>query len=197
LSLACVFPERVRKMLQHKGTNSIETPRLLLRRFKKDDAQAMFQNWAGDSEVCKYLSWGPHKSVEITQARIDSWINQYNYDDTYIWAIELKSIHQPIGSISVEYSDDRTYTCEIGYCLGKEYWNRGIMTEALRVVMHYLFYEIGYERIVAKHDILNPASGKVMQKAGMKFEKVMYQTGRRRDGTLIDCAVYAKNIWQD
>ena len=185
------------KMLQHKGTNSIETLRLLLRRFEKSDAKDMFHNWAGDPEVCKYLSWGPHKNIGVTQIRIDSWRNQYNYEDTYVWAIELKSIHQPIGSISVEISDDKAKTCEIGYCLSRPYWNQGIMTEALRTVMRYLFYEIGYEKIIAKHDVLNPASGMVMQKAGMKFEKVLYQVSRRRDGTLCDCAVYAKNIWED
>lgn len=184
-------------MLQHKGTNSIETLRLLLRRFEKKDAKDMFHNWAGDIEVCKYLSWGPHKNIGVTQMRIDGWINQYKHEDAYVWAIVLKRNNQPIGSISVEISDDRTNSCEIGYCLGKEYWNQGIMTEALRTVMHYLFYEIGYERIIAKHDILNPASGKVMQKAGMKFEKVMYQVSRRRDGTLCDCAVYGKKIWEE
>ncbi|NLP35288.1 MAG: GNAT family N-acetyltransferase [Clostridiales bacterium] len=184
-------------MLLHKGTNSIETRRLLLRKFEKNDAKDMFHNWAGDIEVCKYLSWGPHKNIGVTQMRIDSWINQYDYEDTYIWAIEYKNVNQAIGSISVEMNDDRTLSCEIGYCLSKEYWNRGIMTEALRVVMHYLHYEIGYEKIVAKHDILNPASGKVMQKAGMEFEKVLYQTSRRRDGTLCDCAVYAKKNWDE
>ncbi len=184
-------------MIQHLGTNSIETLRLLLRRFERKDAKDMFHNWAGDPEVCKYLSWGPHSNISVTQARIESWINQYNYENTYVWAIVLKSKNQAIGSISVEIHDDIKKTCEIGYCLGKEYWNQGIMTEALRAVMQYLFFEVGYERIIAKHDILNLASGRVMQKAGMRFEKMLYNVSRRRDGTLCDCAVYVKAIGDD
>jgi ribosomal-protein-alanine N-acetyltransferase len=68
------------------------------------------------------------------------------------------------------------------------------MTEALLAVMHYLFYDVGYQKIQAKHDILNAASGKVMQKAGMRFEKMQYHMGVRRDGSIYDCAVYTKNI---
>lgn len=68
------------------------------------------------------------------------------------------------------------------------------MTEALRAVMHFLFYEVGYEMIVAKHDTQNIASGRVMQKAGMEFVRVEAQAGKRKDGSYYDCAVYAKKI---
>jgi ribosomal-protein-alanine N-acetyltransferase len=68
------------------------------------------------------------------------------------------------------------------------------MTEALRAVLHYLFYDAGYQKIYAKHDTLNSASGKVMQKAGMHFVKYEYHTGIRRDGSFFDCAVYEKCI---
>jgi len=58
--------------------------------------------------------------------------------------------------------------------------------------MHYLFYEVGYKKIIARHDLLNYASGRVMQKAGMKLDKIIYKAGRRRDGKLYDVAVYVK-----
>jgi ribosomal-protein-alanine N-acetyltransferase len=154
----------------------------------------MYQNWAGDPEVCRYLSWGPHRDISVTRKRIEDWVRNYQYENTYIWAIYLKTMKKLIGSISVEISNDSQETCEIGYCLSKEYWNRGIMTEALTAVMHYLFYEVGYKKIQAKHDILNTASGRVMQKAGMKFDKMQYHSGVRRDGSLYDCAVYVKKI---
>ena len=181
-------------LIRHQGTKVIETPRLVLQRFKTDDAEDMFYNWAGDPEVCKFLSWGPHKDVEVSRKRILNWISNYNFDNSYVWAIELKSKNTVIGSISVEISNETALSCEVGYCLGKEYWNRGIMTEALRAVMHYLFFEVGYQRIQAKHDVLNEASGKVMQKAGMTFDKYEYHVGVRRDGSYYDCAVYAKSI---
>lgn len=181
-------------LIHHKGTNTIETLRLVLRRFKAEDAEDMFHNWAGDPEVCKYLLWGPHKNAEASRKRIMQWVNNYDIDSSYIWAIELKAKNMAIGSISVELTYDSVFTCEVGYCIGRDYWNRGIMTEALRAIMHYLFYEVGYQQIQAKHDLLNPASGMVMQKAGMHFARYEYQAGVRRDGSYYDCAVYVKNI---
>lgn len=181
-------------LICHKGTKTIETLRLVLRRFGVEDAKDMYTNWAGDSEVCKYLSWGPHQSEEISLKRIVNWVGNYNYDNSYVWAIALKTNNIAIGTISVELSNDSTRSCEVGYCLGKKYWNQGIMTEALRAIMHYLFYEVGYTKIQAKHDVLNTASGKVMQKAGMHYAKTESRVGVRRDGSFYDCAVYERSI---
>jgi ribosomal-protein-alanine N-acetyltransferase len=180
--------------INHKGTQTIETMRLILRRFQLKDAKDMFDNWASDPLVCRYLSWGPHRELEDSRKRIVNWINNYGNENFYLWAIELKSDHTLIGSISLEISNEIDQSCEVGYCIGKSYWNRGIMTEALRAVMHYLFFEVGYIRIQAKHDVLNTASGKVMQKAGMHFAKTEYHVGTRRDGSRYDCDVYEKNI---
>ncbi len=181
-------------MLQHKGTNSIETLRLILRRFEEWDAKDMYYNWASDAEVVRFLPWGPHTSISVSERRIIDWINRYHYPNYYNWALYLKRTRQVIGSISVEIQNDQERTCEIGYCISREYWGQGIMTEALRTVMHYLFYEIGYQRIKARHDTLNIASGRVMQKAGMHLEKTINQANRRRDGSFYDCAVYGKSI---
>jgi len=179
--------------LQHIGTNTIETIRLVLRRFQADDAEKMFYNWAGNPHVCKYLSWGPHKDIDASLKRIISWVSSYSFNNSYVWAIVLKNTEEAIGSISVELSNDSTQSCEVGYCIGEAYWNRGIMTEALRAVLHYLFFEVGYQTIRAKHDVMNIGSGKVMQKAGMQFEKYEYRAGTRRDGSTYDCAVYVKH----
>lgn len=92
----------------------------------------------------------------------------------------------------MEISDDKEESCEVGYCIGRAYWGREIMPEALRAVMHYLFYEVGYKKIVARYDLLNKASGRVMEKAGMKLDRIIYNAGRRRDGQLYNAAVYVK-----
>ena len=180
--------------LKHKGTVPIETIRLLLRRFRLEDANDMFRNWASDPEVCKYLSWGPYTEPGPCQRRVSAWVNSYDFHNTYVWAIELKGTSRVIGSSSVEISNDSIKSCEVGYCIGRPYWNRGIMTEALRAVMHFLFYEVGYRMIIAKHDVLNTASGRVMQKVGMEFVRLEKQVGKRKDGSYYDCAVYAKKI---
>ncbi len=181
--------------IQHKGTATIETIRLVLRRFEEKDAGDMFRNWAGDPEVCKYLSWGPYASVDASRRRILNWIDSYRRNNVYVWVIEYKKNGNAIGSISLEIADDNAGSCEVGYCLGKEYWSQGIMTEALFAVMHFLFYEVGYQRIQAKHDVLNVASGKVMQKAGMTYAKTEQRVGIRKDGTYYDCNVYVK--WKE
>ena len=63
----------------HKGTVRLETDRLILRRFTLDDAPAMFNNWANDPEVTKYLSWEPHADLEVTREILRTWVNSYDY----------------------------------------------------------------------------------------------------------------------
>ena len=61
-------------MLNHKGTQKIETERLILRKAKIEDAEAMFRNWANDPEVTKFLTWPVHGSVEITKKLLAGWV---------------------------------------------------------------------------------------------------------------------------
>ena len=64
-------------MLKHKGTQTIETPRLILRQARMEDAEPMFRNWASDPEVTKYLTWPTHSDITISQMVIDSWRKEY------------------------------------------------------------------------------------------------------------------------
>ncbi len=180
-------------MINHKGTNIIETVRLILRRFELEDVPDMFHNWASDSQVCKFLPWGPYKDIEAVEGRISQWIEYYDNANYYNWGIYLKSQAELVGTIRVEIFNDKLKSCEIGYCIGREFWNYGIMTEALRGVIHYMFYDIGYEKVIARHDVLNMASGKVMQKAGMDFQRKI-PSSMRRDGTYGEVDVYEKSI---
>ena len=177
-------------MLTHKGTNRIETGRLILRRVRVEDAQAMFDNWASDPEVTKFLTWPTHETVEISQWVVESWVKGYEQDNFYQWMIELKEIGQPIGSISVVNMDDRVEKVEIGYCMGRNWWHMGIMTEALRAVIEFLFDDAGVNRIEARHDPRNPHSGGVMRKCGMKYEGTARQADRNNQG-ICDAAIYA------
>lgn len=184
-------------MLSHKGTKVINTDRLLLRKFELDDAYDMFKNWANDSEVTKFLSWKPHSSVEVTQGIVGCWVKEYMNTNTYNWAIELKEIGEVIGGISIIKLDEKNYSCEIGYCMSKMYWGKSIMSEALKAVIDYLFSEVGFNRIVTKHDTNNVASGKVMLKSGMKYEGTLRQVKIRENKEFYDLAIYAilKNEW--
>lgn len=155
--------------LKHSGTVALETERLILRRFTLEDAEPMYQNWAHDPEVTKYLTWPPHQDVDVSEEIIDSWVSQYEKGNYYNWAIELKELGEPIGNISVVQRDDRARRAHIGYCLGKDWWHQGIMTEALGAVIKYLFRE-GYLRVESRHNVKNPHSGDVMKKCGMQYE---------------------------
>lgn len=178
-------------MINHKGTTEIDTERLLLRRFKASDAEAMFTTWANDPEVTRYLSWRPHGTLEVTKEIISSWINSYGNQEFYNWAIFLKEAGKVVGSIGLVDRSDEDERCEIGYCIGKEYWNQGIMTEALKSVIGFFFREVGFNRIQAKHHKDNPASGRVMQKAGMKYEGRLRQYLKDKDGEFVDCDLYS------
>lgn len=175
-------------MLTHRGTQTIETQRLILRRFSVDDAATMYHNWASDDEVTKYLTWPSHGSVETTEAVLREWVASYNDEAFYLWAIELAG--QPIGSISVVERNDDLKNAEIGYCMGRRWWYRGIMSETLKAVMDYLFDEVGYRRLEARHDPRNPNSGAVMRKCGMKYEGTTRGSDRNNQG-ICDASYYA------
>ena len=177
-------------MLTHKGTVTLETPRLILRRAEPFDAQAMFRNWATDPEVTKYLTWPPHGNIAITRSLLERWSAEYEKDDYYLWMIIPKELGEPIGSISVVEKRDDIGEAEIGYCIGKAWWHQGIMTEALTAVMEYLFDQVGMNRIEARHDVNNPHSGAVMKKCGMRYEGTHRAADRNNQG-ICDTAIYA------
>lgn len=162
-------------MLNHNGTIKIETERLILRRFTVDDADSMFNNWASDNDICKYMRWTRHKNMEETKKKISDWINFYSKKSFYQWAVTLKGKDEPIGAISLFTVNELDLCGDVGYCIGKKYWGQGIATEALKAVLNFAFEIIGYNRIETYHSINNPASGRVMQKAGMTFEGLARQ----------------------
>lgn len=177
-------------MLTHKGTQTIETPRLILRRARREDAEPMFRNWASDPKVTKYLTWPTYETVETAYPILDLWISEYEKPNYYQWMIELKELGEPIGSISAVRQNEKIKEAEIGYCIGSRWWHKGIMTEALSAVIEYLFTQVGMNRIAARHDPNNPHSGAVMRKCGMKYEGTHRACDRNNQG-VCDAAQYA------
>lgn len=173
-------------MLKHKGTVTIETSRLILRKARMSDAEPMFRNWANDPEVTKFLTWPTHGKIEVTETLLASWVDSYHRKDYYQWMIILKEIGEPIGSIMAN-TVGRAESAHIGYCIGKAWWHQGIMSEALKAVMDFLFDEVGFHRIESLHDPNNPNSGKVMRKCGMKYEGTLRQADRNNQGICDAC----------
>ena len=178
------------KELHHCGSKTIETGRLILRSFLPEDGRAMFRNWAGNPNVTRYLTWPTHGSEAVSSTLTAMWAGEAEIPDRYQWAIVLKSLGEPIGSISVVSMNETVRSAEIGYCIGEAWWGQGITAEALRAVIEYLAGTVGMNRIFARHDTENVRSGRVMQKAGMRCEGVERAAGCNNRG-IVDMAVYA------
>lgn len=166
-----------------------ETEQLLLRRFEHNDAQAMFENWASHPDNLTYLTWPAHDNPETTRTVLSQWLS--DSDPLYHhWAIIDKTNQVLMGDIAIVDYDKETLTAEIGYVLGKGFWGRGIMTEALTAIIALLFEKTDTNRIQAKFDTENVASGRVMAKSGMLYEGTLRQSHRNNRG-LVDVALYA------
>ena len=174
--------------MNHKGTVDIKTDRLLLRKFTLGDEQAIYNNWASDSEVTKYLMWPAHDSVSISENILREWIKSYEKRDFYQWAVVFKECSsEPIGTIGLVRQEDNIGMAHIGYCIGKKYWNKGITSESLKSVMDYLFDQVGFNRIESRYDPRNPNSGAVMKKCGMKYEGTLRMADWNNQGTCDAC----------
>ena len=122
--------------MQNLGSKVLKTKRLTLRPFKADDAEEMYQNWAHDPDVTKYLTWTPHKSVEETRAYCAMREEQAKKSNVYHWAIVYEG--ELIGDIEIGEIGP-SETGGLGYCMAKKHWGKGIMTEALREVIRFAF----------------------------------------------------------
>ena len=172
----------------HLGTQPLQTPRLLLRRFTMDDAQNMFDLWCNDPEVTRFLSWGPHGTIDNTKRLLKSWKQRYEDTMFYNWCIEFEGL--PIGGIDLIMRSEKSLRAELGYCLSNRYKGRGLVTEAACAVLTFAFEDVGLHKICAKHDVENPASGRIMQKLGMWQEGYMKLDAQRLDGTYSDMVLY-------
>lgn len=173
------------------GTLPLESNRLLLRRLHQDDAWQMFFGWCSRPKVTRFLSWATHSSVVETQRVLGLWLKEYENDATFRWLIEYKENHQAIGMIDVVKFNLTNETAEIGYVLSDDYWNKGLMTEAFNLVISFLFERVGVHRIVATHDSDNIASGRVMEKAGLRYEGLLKKAFKNNRDEYIDLVTRA------
>lgn len=178
-------------MLLHKGTETIITKRLILRRFTMDDCEDMFV-WASNPEVTKYLAYHSHRTIDDSMEIISLLISKYENLSTYNWAIEYNGT--VIGNIDVVEQDE--ISCHLGWQIDKLYWNMGIMTEAATAVLEYLF-AVGYKYISSAHDAKNIGSGRVMQKIGMTEYQTIPDFIFDKDGRVIEkvCYKISKEEW--
>ncbi len=186
----CFINQSKGEIMNHKGTVHLETARLILRRFTMEDAEAMLANWCNDTDVTKFLMWQPHGTIETTRQVLSEWLAGYEKPDFYLWAMELKETKELIGSISVVKQDERIDMVHIGYCIGKAWWRKGYTSEALMRIVSFFFDEVKANRVESRHDPRNPNSGKVMEKAGLRYEGTSRESDWNNQG-ICDAANYA------
>ena len=181
----------------HKGTRTLSTDRLILRPFVMEDAQAMFDNWASDPEVTRYLVWPTHASVDVSRMVVSDWVSHYDNPGYYQWAIvpradvfgDKPGAGEPIGSISAVEVNNDIGKLQIGYCISRAWWNMGITSDALGELIRFFFEEVEADRVEARHDTNNPNSGRVMAHCGMKYEGTLRRADRNNQG-VCDAAYY-------
>ena len=177
-------------LMEHTGLVKIETDRLVLRKFTENDSEPAFRNWTSDAKVTKYLRWSTHTDITVTQKVIEQWVEDSERADFYHWAIELKELEEPIGTISVVEKNEHLNIVHIGYCIGSKWWHRGFTSEAFLAIIPFLFNEVGANRIESGHDPDNPNSGLVMKKCGLKYEGRLRQADYSNRG-VVDACVYS------
>lgn len=155
---ASMLSERINEI------NILRTERLILRWFEERDIEDMFE-YARDPETVEYLTWPAHPNIEFTRGKFSEWFKA----KPGMFAIELASEGKCVGCIDLRI-DQNNDKASFGYVLNRAYWNRGIMTEALCEIIRLTFAELGLNRIEATHYAGNDKSGRVMEKAGMRFE---------------------------
>lgn len=146
------------------NTPELETDRLILRKFTEEDMEALFEILK-DEEVNRFLPWYPMKDLEETRKFYEErYAAEYARPQAYAYAICLKEDDRPIGYIKVDMEEAHDF----GYGLRREFWHRGIVSEAGRAVIEQV-KKGGLPYITATHDRNNPRSGNVMKACGMKY----------------------------
>ena len=147
------------------NTPTLETERLLLRRFSENDLYALFKIHS-DKDVNTYLPWFPLQSIEEASLFLrERYLDTYRQPYGYKYAICLKNDNIPIGYVNIGINEPH----DLGYGLLKAFWRNGIVTEAANAVIHQVKKDdIPY--ITATHDIKNPRSGNVMKRLGMLYQ---------------------------
>ncbi len=171
-----------------RNTPTLETQRLILRRFTQNDLPAL-QKIYSDPEVMAFVPMFPLQTREETRAFFERYYaDTYRQPWGYKYAICLKSDDLPIGYVKVEGSD----SYDLGYGLNKEFWHRGIVSEASAALVQRAKAD-GLPYITATHDRNNPRSGNVMKRIGMTY-RYSYKELWQPKNILVTFRMYQMNF---
>ena len=148
----------------------LSTKRLILRPPQAEDAAAVFQAFASDPEVTRFLKWRPHRTLADAHRAMAARLTGLETGSEYSWLLSLRTDASIVGIISAWPSE---WDVEIGFALGRESWGRGLMTEAVRCIVAWAFEPAQVTRVWATCDAENLASARVLEKAGLQREGLL------------------------
>ncbi|MBE6022607.1 MAG: GNAT family N-acetyltransferase [Cellulosilyticum sp.] len=157
-------------MLTHIGTNTIETERLILRRFEYTDDEAMLKYWVADEKIQSLYSEPVYSTKDEVKGLLDKYIGSYDKNDYYRWAIIEKTTDECIGQIAYFLVDNKNNFAEIEYCIGSDFQCRGYATEATKSVIAYGFNEMNLHKVQICTKTINTPSKRVIEKCGFVYE---------------------------
>lgn len=170
------------------NTPTIETERLVLRKFNESDIEAIYQIYS-DREVNGFLPWFPIKNIQEARKLFEEkYASKYAQPQAYAYAVCMKKDNVPIGYIKVDMEEPY----DMGYGLKKEFWHQGITSEACRAVVNQVKKD-GLPYITATHDRDNPRSGEVMKSIGMKYQYSYEEQWQPKD-ILVTFRMYQLNF---
>jgi len=179
-----------RRILQVKGKNKkipkLETERLILKELTRDDSKALFEHWSNE-EVTKFMNIEPFSTVAEVISMIDLLNNLFEKDEAIRWGIFKKDTKELIGTCGFNSGlGEENFIGEIGYELGRKFWGKGFMKEALNVVIRYGFNTLNLNRIEAYVMLNNEKSSKLLE-----------QLGFHREGILREYGCYKGRFWDE
>lgn len=175
---------------------ALETADLVLRRPLRKDAKDIFR-YASDPEVARYVLWEPHRSLSETRSFVRFLRSRIRAGYPSSWVVVLKESGAVIGTIGFIWYSEENRSAELGYSFSREYWNHGYATQALQAVIDAVFRSLRVNRLEAQHDVRNPASGRVMEKCGLRQEGILRDRIVNK-GEYINVALYAilRSDWE-
>lgn len=148
---------------------TLETERITLRQLRTEDASQVYNNWAKDPDVTRFMRWTAHKSICETTIWLASVEALTENDGNYSWGFVLKENGVLFGTGGLSFCQERGMY-ELGYNIMKKYWNMGLTTEAARAIVDFAADALGADRIFAVHAKENGASGRVLEKLGFIYQ---------------------------
>jgi len=152
---------------------TLQTPRLILRKLRREDVSLYYARLWSQEAVARYMLWQPHKTIEDSAASIEKVLKRYETGESCRFCIALKETDELIGIVDLLRFDETAKSCSFAYMLGADFWGKGYGTEAVKAIFGFAFDSLGMVVISADHFTENPASGAVMRKAGMVWQRTL------------------------